>query len=271
MPQGLPKYLSASFVRAGANGLAHALLGPARVSTTTLSGTSVTMSCNTTYPFGSILKYEITSSAAFTFHLRVPSWYIPSASSIELNHNGALYPLTPDNQTGMTSMQIPAGHNNVIYTLGANIRTEARANGSVAIYHGALLYALDVGQTRTSLPVSLYNESITYPATDYPPGEITPQSKMPSKVHDVAFTNTKPWNMAVDPSTLKIYKSASHTSTSTLENPIFEYEAPPSYIMGKGCQIDWALAKGVPAALPKLPRGSGWLCTSNVTDVIFRP
>lgn len=271
MPQGLPKYLSASFVRAGANGIAHALLGPARVSTTTLSGTHVTITSNTTYPFGSILNYEITSSAAFTLHLRVPSWYVPSASSIELNNNGALYRLTPDNQTGMTSIQIPPGSNKVTYTLGAEIRTEARANGSIAIYHGALLYALDVGQTATSLPVSLYNESFTYPTTDYPPDLVTPQSNMPSKVHDVAFTNTKPWNMAIDPRTLKFCNFASNTSTSKLKDPIFDYEAPPGYIIGKGCQIDWVLDKGVPAALPKLPRGSGWLCISNVTDVIFRP
>ncbi len=74
MPQGLPKFLSNSFVEAGSNGLGHALLSPARVNTTLPSGTQVTLSCNTTYPFGNILRYTFTASAPFTLNLRVPSW-----------------------------------------------------------------------------------------------------------------------------------------------------------------------------------------------------
>ena len=264
MPQGLPKYLSASYVRVGENAIGHALLGPAEVSTKTKSGTIVGISCSTTYPFGPVLSYSITSSAAFTFYLRVPGWADPHASSVEINGNGAENPVQPDENTGMTSISLPAGINNVTYRLGASIRIEPRGNDSVSIYHGSLLYALDVGQTVTNLPVSVYNQSATYPAVDGP-------AQIPAQAHDFTFANTKPWNIAIDPSSLEFHSSSDIATAGTLKNPIFDYEAPPSYITGKGCQINWALDRGVPAALPKLPKGAIWNCTGNVTDVILRP
>lgn len=264
MPQGLPKYLSASFVRVGQNGIGHALLGPAEVTTTTNSGTSVTITCNTKYPFDPTLSYKITASAAFTLHLRVPSWYIPTSSYLTINNNGASYPLEPDAHTGMTPISLSAGTTTITLTLDAAIRAEPRGNSSVSIYHGALLYALDVGQTTTVLPANLYASS-SYPPEDGP-------FTTPPEVHDVAFANTKPWNIAIDPSTLKFHTTASNTTgPSPLKNPIFDYGAPPTYITGKGCQIDWPLYNGIPEALPKLAQGKSRKCTGNQTDVVLRP
>lgn len=264
MPQGLPKFLSASYVRVGENGIGHALLGPAKVSTRTKVGTQIKISCNTTYPFGSILNYTITSSAAFTLYLRVPGWAEPRTSSVELNGNGAENPLQPDKVTGMMPISLSAGTNTVTYRLGAHIRVEPRGNDSVSIYHGSLLYALDVGQTISNLPVSLFNESATYPKVDGAP-------QIPAQAHDTSFMNTKPWNMAIDPSSLQFHASADNATVATLKNSIFDYEGPPPYITAKGCQINWKLHQGVPAALPKLPKGAIWNCTSNVTDLILRP
>ena len=264
MPQGLPKYLSASYVRVGENGIGHALLGPAEVSTKTKTGTIITISCNTTYPFGPVLSYKITSSTAFTLHLRVPGWADARTSFVEINGNGAENPIQPDIITGMTSVSLPAGTNAVTYRLGASIRVEPRGNDSVSIYHGSLLYALDVGQTVSNLPVILFNESVAYPTVDGPP-------QIPTQAHDFSFVNTRPWNIAIDPSSLQLHAPADNTTVTTLKNPIFDYEAPPSYITGKGCQINWVLNQGVPEALPKLPEGAIWNCTGNITDVVFRP
>ena len=264
MPQGLPKYLSASYVRVDHNGIGHTLLGPAEVSTKTKAGTIVRITCNTTYPFGSNLDYEITSSAAFTLFLRVPEWADLRTSYVEVNGNGAENPVQPNQHTGMTSVVLSAGTNTISYRLGASIRVEPRGNGSVSIYHGALLYALDVGQTTSHLLVTLYNQSATYPKIDGPP-------QVPAQAHDLSFENTKPWNIAIDPSTLQFHTSSDSSTVNTLKNPIFDYEAPPSYITGQGCQINWGFDRGLPAALPKLPKGAIWNCTSNVTDVIFRP
>lgn len=264
LPQGLPKYLSASYVRVGENGIGHALLGPAEMSTTTKAGTFVSIQCNTTYPFGPNLNYKVTSSAAFTFFLRVPGWADLRTSFIEINANGAENLIQPDQNTGMISVVLSAGKNTVAYKLGARIRVEPRGNDSVSIYHGALLYALDVGQTVSDLPVKLFNESATYPTVDGAP-------QIPAQSHDLSLSNTKPWNIAIDPSSLQFHVSADDAAAPSLKNPIFDYEAPPSYITGKGCQIDWKLDRGLPEALPKLPEGAIWNCTGNVTDVVFRP
>ena len=268
MPQGLPKFLSASCVKVGENGIGHALLGPSEVRTTTNSNTSVFIACNTNYPFSSTLHYEITSSGPFTLHLRVPSWYVPTNSSISINDNGAEYPLTPDLQTGMTPISLAAGNSTVTYKLGATIRVLPRANSTVAVYHGSLLYALDVGQAMTTLAANLYN--VSYADGDEPYNTSTPY--LPPQVHDFAFTNTTPWNIAIDPSTLVFHTTDNSTNETALPNPIFDYGAPPTYITGKGCEITWPLYNGLPAPLSALANGTtNRNCTGKVTDVMLRP
>ncbi|KAK4695808.1 hypothetical protein P7C71_g2015, partial [Lecanoromycetidae sp. Uapishka_2] len=268
MPQGLPKFLSASFVRVGENGIGHALLGPAQVTTTTASNASVTIACDTNYPFSPILNYNITASAPFTLYLRVPSWFKSMDSSLSINDNGAEYPLDPDANTGMTSISLPSGINTVKYTLGASIRIQPRANSTVAIYHGSLLYALDVGQTMTTLAPDFYN--VTYANGSDPYNTSLPI--VPAQVHDYAFTNTTPWNIAIDTSTLIFHTTADSSNDTALPNPIFDYGAAPTYITGRGCQIAWPLYNGLPAPLPALANGTSYRnCTGNVTEIVLRP
>ncbi|KAL6721734.1 hypothetical protein ACLMJK_000839 [Lecanora helva] len=269
MPQGLPKFLSASYMLSGDNGIVHAMLGPAQVTATTPLNTTITIVCNTNYPFSPDLYYDISASAAFTLYLRVPSWYVPANSSISLNDNGAEYPLDPDPHTGLTPINLSAGNSTVKYTLGASIQVLPRANSTVAVYHGSLLYALDVGQTETILAPDLYN--VTYANGTGDPYDTSAPS-LPPEVHDFAFTNSTPWNIAIDPSTLTFHTTANGTNETALPNPIFEYGAPPTYITGKGCQIDWPLYNGLPAPLPALPNGTtNRVCTGNLTDVVLRP
>lgn len=266
MPQGLPKFLSASFVQIGDNDLGHALLGPAQASFTTKMITDIVVICTTNYPFSPVLYYNITTTSPFTFYLRVPSWSILDNSSISVNDNEA-FSLTPDPRTGMMPVLLDSGTSTLTYTVGANIRVEQRANSTIAVYHGALLYALDIGQIVTTLANSLYNISYS-DGTPYN----TSAPFIPEQVHDFAFTNTKPWNIAIDVSSLTFHTTFNGTTEPALQNPIFDYQAPPTYISGKGCEIDWPLYNGLPAPLPALPEGvSDRNCTGNVTDVILRP
>lgn len=266
MPQGLPKFLSASFVQIGDNDLGHALLGPAQVSFTTKLITDIVITCTTNYPFSPVLLYSITTTSPFTFYLRVPSWSALVNSSIKVNNNEPI-PLTPDPHTGMMPVPLESRTSTLTYIIGANIRIEQRANSTVAVYHGAILYALDVGQTVTTLANSFYNNS-------YPNG--TPHNSnplsIPKEAHDTAFTNTQPWNMAIDISSLTFHTTLNSTPEPALQNPIFDYQAPPTYISGKGCEVDWPLYNGLPAPLPALPDGvSHRNCTGHVTDVVLRP
>ena len=269
MPQGLPKFLSASFAQSGDNGLVHALLGPAQVTTTTPSNTSITVICDTNYPFSPELHYNVSASAPFTLYLRVPSWYIHASSFISLNGNSAQYPLDRDPHTGLTPISLPAGISTIKYSLGASIQVLPRANSTVAIYHGSLLYALDVGQISTTLTVDLYNKTYANGTLD-PYDTNTPY--LPPQVHDFVFANATPWNIAIDTTTLTFHTTANIGNETALPNPIFEYGAPPTYITGQGCEIDWPLYQGLPAPLPALTNGTKHrVCTGNMTDVVLRP
>ena len=269
MPQGLPKFLSASFAQSGDNGIVHALPGPAQVTTTTSTNTTVNITCNTNYPFSSELHYDVTASAPFTLYLRVPEWFVFAKSFISLNDNSAQYPLDVDPHTGLTSISLAAGASKVRYSLGADVQVLPRANSTVAVYYGSLLYALDVGQIAATLAPDLYNVSYANGTAD-PYNSSDPS--FPPEVHDFTFKNTTPWNIAIDTSTLTFHTTANITNETALPNPIFEYGAPPTYITGKGCQIDWPLYKGLPAPLPALPSGTTHRnCTGNVTDVVLRP
>ncbi|KAL9044073.1 MAG: hypothetical protein Q9214_002768 [Letrouitia sp. 1 TL-2023] len=265
-PQGLPKFLSSSFAHFGSNGLVHALLSPARVATKLPNGAMVNLTCETAYPFGPNLYYEIVASEPFTLHLRIPAWvnwYEMSASSgrdkmpwspddPQEIHTSDTLVLDPN--TGLLSVDL-LQYSRVSLTLTTSIRTEPRDNDTVAIYYGALLYALDVGQETTHIKLNssrIDTTSHAFPAKD---------------AHDYNITNTKPWAIAIDPSTLVYHgpgagphssiddsnKNSSSASTMPrpkqpeLKTPIWDYEAPPNYITVKTCEILWNLDKGIPS------------------------
>ncbi|KAL9579269.1 MAG: hypothetical protein Q9203_006769 [Teloschistes exilis] len=270
MPQGLPKFLSASFAVADNNGLAHTLLSPAHVTTTLPSGTHVDLSCDTTYPFSHTLKYTFTASAPFTLHLRLPSW--ATSYQIHIRTNGGVPTtytadsLKSDPHTGMLPLErLKSG--TVTYTLGTGIRTEDRGNDTLSVYHGALLYALDVGFADTV--------SALAPTTNQQ--TIDANTTIPTAAHDHNITATKPWNIAIDPASLVFHTSSSSSSTSPsshdaekLPNPIWAYEAPPTWITARGCEIaDWGMEKGV----PKIPPGKRRRrCVGGgVREVVLRP
>lgn len=83
-PQGYPKFLAASYVQVGSDGLAHALLAPANVSTTLKNGARVTIVTDTNYPFDIDILYTVTTDAPFDFYVRVPGWADPVQSSTTL-------------------------------------------------------------------------------------------------------------------------------------------------------------------------------------------
>lgn len=241
-PQGYPKFLTNSWATVGGSGLAHTLLSPSTV-TTTLSGGEVTIECNTAYPFENTLTYTVQSSTSFTFHLRVPTWYIPSESRLTIN--GVSTPLNPSPSTGMHTLSVPRGKSSITYTIGATIRTESRANNTVSIYVGNLLYALDVGSTNTSSYAHAYYNS-NGPGLDYLPYP---------ELRDYYMQNTTAWNVAVDPATL-IYYHQEHSGVNHADDDTkgFEETALKSYVTVQGCEIKWGLYKGATPDVPPVSR-----------------
>lgn len=264
--------MSASFVRVGQSGLGHALLLPAKVETKTGEGVQVNITCTTNYPFGDTLEYSITASGPFDFYVRVPDWYDPSASTIAINGNFAA--IAPDMQSGMTKLSISEGVTTVNYVLKTpSIHVVARANSSVAIYHGAILYALDVGQSATALapdsfiPINYVHEDFA-PYTNQMPTDLPP---IPAQAHDYSFTCTRPWNIAIDVSTVVFHSGPDNdTAVASLPNPLWIPGGPPTYITARGCQIDWPIISGVPAPVP-LPVNGKRNCTSPAMNITLRP
>ena len=272
LPQGHPKFLSASFVRAGSNGLAHALLMPAHVSLTLPSHTAVNVTCITEYPFDNTLLYTISASAPFSFHIRLPAWSSPHHTALTLNN--IPQSIAADPHTGMISLGIPAGSSAMVYTLAPTLRIVPRANSTVAIYHGALLYALDVGESTATLAPALFTAQNFHhegfaPYTD--PGEKDALPPIPNQARSYNITNTQPWNIAIDTSTLDFHPSPDDSANRTkLPIEVWSRGGPPSFITGKGCQIEWPLDHGVPAAVPLAVDGKR-SCIGLAVDVVLRP
>lgn len=102
----------------------------------------------TDYPFGSTLIYEVTSSAPFTFYIRIPSW-AQLTSTIAVN-GGDASALSPDTSSSLQSVRVGAGITSVELFLDMQTEIEQRSNGSIAVYRGPLLYAVDLGHNDTT-------------------------------------------------------------------------------------------------------------------------
>ena len=236
----------------GQDGLGHALLSPAQVTATLQNGATVTISCTTNYPFSSTLHYTISASSGFIFYMRVPNWHVPASSYLIISDTPP-QTLAPDPHTGMTAIHLHAGTHEITYVLSAALRLIHRTEHTISVYHGALLYALDVGQ------------SIARPE----PSDSS--SRLPSRAHEHVIENRRPWNIAIDPSSLKFHASPLNASPEEpLSSPIWSPGAPPSYITGKGCEIEWPLLKGMPAPVPGAVDGKR-RCIGKAVDVVLRP
>ncbi|KAF2185824.1 hypothetical protein K469DRAFT_664808 [Zopfia rhizophila CBS 207.26] len=243
-PQGYPKFLSASYVRVGETGLAHALLSPGTV---TMDDTTV--KCDTTYPFGNTLTYAISANSSFDFHVRVPSWADVSTSSISVGSSKSR--LSPDEHTGLHKFSIPAGSTTVTYSIGnPGIVLEKRANDTVAVHRGALVYALAIPSTNTSSLPKAYNTNQEFPSSYAPP-----------ESRDWQIFNTSNWNYAIDPSTLQLH-GGNETVEGSLQNPIWAPGASPLWMTARACEIEWGMYKGVPDVPPT---GEKRRCVGNGT------
>jgi hypothetical protein len=237
-PSGLPKFLQSTWVTVGDSGIMHALLSPSTVETTLKNGAGVKIECQTDYPFADILVYNVTSDQAIDLFVRIPEW--AHLARLESSHG------TNQSSNGLLRLNLPSGESRVVYTLETDIRVVPRANDTVAVYRGQLLYALEIGSRTTSTLPSNYKTNQTYPE-DYAPPE----------VRDYNMINTTPWNVAIDPTTLEFWPGTPESSvpedaSGELPGPIFAPGAPPTSMTAKACLIDWPLlgSGSVPDAPP---------------------
>lgn len=237
-PQGWPKFWSNSFLLAdNGTALVHAFLGPATVSTKLADGVSTSITVKTDYPFGSTLIYEVTSSAPFTFYIRIPSW-AQLTSTIAVN-GGDASALSPDTSSSLQSVRVGAGITSVELFLDMQTEIEQRSNGSIAVYRGPLLYAVDLGHNdtttlamRSSGPLEFLETLPNVPAADL--------TLYDNHTHDHTWVVTTPWNVAIDPSTLEFHEQ----TISELPYYVWETGAQPQSMTATACEVEWPTLLG---------------------------
>lgn len=235
-PQGYPKFVSNMFSRThSADGIVHALLGPGSVNTTTTSGVNVTITCDTNYPFGDVLHYNAEADDAFTLHLRVPSWADMKKSWFSVDDEQHKR-VRPNQDTGMQEIHFAGGKHAIVYSITGAIRVESRANDTVSIYRGPVLYSIPVDSDVTSTPSNY---------TDAPPS-----------AREYTMTPTSKWGLAVDPSTLKFNPLKNADAVDhTLPDPLWARDADLPSITASVCEIKWELTG--PQGYAPDPPGSG--------------
>jgi hypothetical protein len=259
-PQGYPKFLSHSWATYGEDGIAHALLSPSALNLTLLNGANVHVEVTTDYPFTDHLHYVARSDKQFTLHVRIPGWTDKTKTTVSVNGVDSNALITPDEHTGLLAIQLPAGSSTVDITLSRAITTETRQNDAVAVFHGPLLYTLDVGYSATHVhPPRNFGDSGTS------------QEHVPEKCMDWDIQNTTKWNMAVDVASLR--PVLTRQPGTPLPAEVWSRNGPPTSLEGMGCEVEWPLlfpgaeaGHGIPGKVPRNAR-----CTSGVKKIRYLP
>lgn len=204
-----------------------------------ISGGQASIRCETDYPFGQTLQYTIESQTSWDFYIRVPGW-VTSAST---SSGGKPQPLSAD-EDGLHKVKITPGITHLVVTFGIEVRVVPLSDNTVAIYRGALLYALDIDYDISS--------SVPLNWTDRTP---LPASEFDLRVHDHEYTPVvaDSWAIGIDASNITVHDSSlNHPS---LTSPIFARGGPPVYMEVVASRITWPEDKGaagLPPASPEL-------------------
>ena len=184
------------------------------------------MSAETNYPFDHSIKYTVSASSSFPFYVRIPTW-AQSNSTILGPGNATSTPISPSK--GLQKVQIPAG-SNTTFTL--NLETSPRvvqlANNTVGIYYGPLLYSLAIEHDVSSRAPLNY-------VTEQP----LPANSTDAHTHDFAYTPKSKWNVAVDPSQIRVVRRQTAAGGSSLPSPVWDLGAPPAELRVAAVEIDW--------------------------------
>ncbi|TFK80485.1 hypothetical protein K466DRAFT_503826, partial [Polyporus arcularius HHB13444] len=238
-PQGWPKFISNAFVLTpDKSSLVHVYLGPYSVNATLANNNHVAVTVDTLYPFSDTLTTTITADKPFKYYFRIPSW--TSNSTIAVNA-GTAQPVSPSN--GLHSVAVEAGTTKLTLSLPAEITTEERPHGAIAVHRGPLHYAYDIPRSQTVLARN---------------------TQQPLAV-DLEFDPTAAWQYAIDPSTLTFH--AGTPEGGKLPSPVFDSGLSPFTISVSACPIVWDVAGDTFASAP--PESPP--CTGSPVNITLSP
>ncbi|KAH6638519.1 duf1680 domain-containing protein [Truncatella angustata] len=235
-PQGYPKFLANSFVGTEDGGIAHVYLSPGTLSTTLKNDNPVTITATGIYPFGLNLKYHVASTKAFSFYVRIPTW-AGNASSVTGPEEQPRKLIAPTDK-GLQKVDVPAGESTFTVDLNTQPRVEPRANNTVGLYYGALLYSLAIDYNDTVVAARQYNTEAILPA-----------NTTDEHSHDHIMVPTSLWNIAIDPDQIKVVQQ----NVISVANPVWTLGGPPVELRVAAVQIEWPLLYDTPDIPPVNP------------------
>jgi hypothetical protein len=167
MHQAWPKFVARMHKSTPDGGVAVTLWGPATTVVPLPGGGNGTVSVATDYPFGDNATVTVTAPVGTPVWLRVPGWataavlcVAPGSSGVSGNPTGgSCAPIGSSNGSFVIRSQ-PAPVSTYEFAFYPSIRaTPSFWNNSAAVYRGALLYALQIGENQTTIGHNAYNST----------------------------------------------------------------------------------------------------------------
>ncbi len=175
---GWPLFIASMWMATSDGGLAVGAYGPNTVTATVGSGTKLTVTQTTNYPYEDTVTLTLAADKTDTYplYIRVPEWCTSPSVSVN-GHKVEAEPVA-----GEYTKLVAAWEDGDVITLTfpAEITATVTDNNSVSIRRGAVLFALEIGEKWEKITYNPNNWTLT---RDYPSYNITP---------------TTPWNYALE-------------------------------------------------------------------------
>ncbi len=157
MGQGFPKLALSVFMKTD-GGIAACIPLPMTLRTT-VNGVGVTVSCISSYPFRDSITYRIATEApvTFDFSIRIPSHALSAHLDGKAVNCGGF----------VTLKRMFEGVSEINLALTFKPRFEARPNGMLALWRGALLFSLPIKERWEKREYTLDGVERRYPYCDY--------------------------------------------------------------------------------------------------------
>lgn len=226
--------------------IAHQFLFAAEATISIPGEKPIHITSDTHYPFDESITYRIESSRSFDFYVRIPEWAADGSTvKKDLDNDTVQEEKVQADSNSLYKVPISPGRTSFRITLDAKIRVVPRSNNAVAIYRGALLYAMEIPHKAKTGPPRHFAEWTPLPEDD----------KYSPWTRDVEYTPTGDWQVAIDPSQAHFDRT---TIKGDLPNPVFESGAPPVSITVAGTKIiNWPLDDDCAGLPPSNPSPTG--------------
>ncbi|KAJ1301264.1 hypothetical protein OPQ81_003671 [Rhizoctonia solani] len=211
--QGFPKFVAAAFVKTiDQAGLVQVYNGPFQVETT-LHGNRVSVTVDTTYPFGDTIDINITATHSFDYFISLLHWAVDgNRVAIKADLHDDLPLDIVDSR--LLRLKVAAGNSRFHISYNPPINVEIRPKGTVSLHRGVLHYAYDIPRR-----VKIINRH---------PNE--------ARAVDLQMTPDGPWQYAIDPSTVR------HERTSdSVSSPVFDQDGSSTSLLVSACLVEWGI------------------------------